>query len=84
MLSHLKIEKYFIFFLLSILGILTPTWRTVLFHPFSNTHKQCADKCQRKVKDWVNSENIKPNIVITDFIDQSCIKDIISKNFKLK
>jgi len=65
-------------------GILTPTWRTVLFHPFSNTHKQCADKCQRKVKDWVNSKNIKPNIVITDFIDQSCIKDIISKNFKLK
>jgi len=62
-------------------GILTPNWKTIVFHPNSNLDTACANKCNMTVRQWlkeIQKTKMKPNIVITDFVGMDlCSSDII-------
>jgi len=60
-------------------GILTPDWRTIVSHPFSNLNNSCGESSNKTVEQWLKETQQKPNIVITDFIGMTpCSCDIIS------
>ena len=78
--EKLKTRNQGIFFISQ--GILTPNWKTILFHPFSNLDKACGKKCNKTVRQWlkeVKGNSKRPNIVITDFVGGcQCSCDIIN------
>ena len=78
--NKLRIRNPGIFFISQ--GILTPDWKTILFHPFSNLDTACGKRCNMTVREWMmemQETNMKPNIVITDFVAMGqCSCDIIN------
>ena len=61
-------------------GVLTPSWRTVSFHPLSSVKSQCADRCRLPVLRWLEQESLRNNILIMDFVLPDNINHIIDKN----
>ena len=63
-------------------GVLTPNWKTILFHPFSNLDTACGERSNMTVRQWLKERqktNMRPNIVITDFVAMGqCSCDIIN------
>ena len=72
-------------------GILTPDWKTIMFHPFSNLDMACSKKCNMAVKEWlkeIQTVNQRPNIVISDFVairpsSWDIINTVIRMNYNL-
>lgn len=64
-------------------GVMTPSWKTVLLHPRSNVRTQCADRCLHQLQHWISTTDVRPNIVISDFVDNNLIELIIKKNLHL-
>jgi len=65
-------------------GILTPDWKTILCHPFSNLKKACGERCNKEVKQWLDETQQRPNIVITDFVAMGqCSCDISDSVIRL-
>ena len=63
-------------------ALLTPSQWTPLVHPLSSVKVQCAERCHQAVLAWLQQDNIKPNIVITDYVRPDCVNIIINKNYQ--
>ena len=61
-------------------GVLTPSWRTVLRHPLSGVRQSCACACEDTVSQWLEEDKERPNIVITDFVSDKLVTQIINRN----
>jgi len=65
-------------------GVLTPDWKTIVFHPFSTLDTACGERSNMMVRQWLeeleDTQQMRPNIVITDFVAMGqCSCDIINR-----
>ena len=65
-------------------ALLTPSQWTPVIHPLSSVKAQCADRCHQPVLDWLLSDTLRPNIVITDYVRPDVVNIIINKNYNQK
>ena len=61
-------------------GVLTPSWRTVLRHPRSGVRRSCAEPGEDAVVRWLRRDQEQPNIVMTDFVSDDVVNQIIDRN----
>ena len=61
-------------------GVLTPSWRTVLRHPLSGVRRSCACASEDAVTRWLVGDQDQPNIVMTDFVSDAVVNQVIDRN----
>jgi len=66
-------------------GILTPNWKTIIFHPLEDLRSVCVKACNSTVHQWLDKmkeANKRPNIVMVDYVGTEFSCDVVNTVIK--